>query len=402
MPRRYGALYALPAIRWQAGAGLLAQVTQGTAGVGIILVLRGHSGSLVLAGVVVAALWIAAAVARPIQGRLIDRRGSPEVMAVCGVIHGAALAGVVGLSSLHAPGWLLVVFGVLAGLALPPVSTSMRVAWAGAVDLHQRTAAYSLVYLVQELAILIGPVIFAGLTAASSASLALLAVVVIAVSGALVFAASARSPGDRRARAPGPRRGVLRAANMQLLVLVAVLIGSMVGGIQVAAPITASARGAPAVAGLLIAAVSVGGIIGAAIYASGRWRTAPTARLLVLLALVTGSLALVIPAESLIVIGGLLMTAGLSLNPALSTLSLVVDQHVCTRSAGEAFGWLSTGIAGGTGGGAAIAATFAQHQHDPRAGFIVAAVAAATATLVVLAARRRLSRTPAVSREGAR
>ncbi len=391
-------LFALPALRRQAVAGLAAQVTQGVAGAGIILVVREHGRSLVLAGAIVAGLSIAAGVARPIQGRLIDRRGSAEVMAACGVIHGAALVGVVACSSLGAPGTLLVALGILAGLALPPVSTSMRVTWAAAAGAERRTAAYSLVYLVQELAILTGPLLFAGLTAVASASLGLISVAALASAGALSFAVLARSLGDHRAPPAGPRRGVLRIANMQLLLLVAVLLGGAIGGIQVAVATLAAARGAPATAGLLIACVSIGGIVGAAIYAAGQWRMAPSARLLVLLALMTGSIGLVIAADGLIAVGGLLILAGLALNPALSTLSLLVDEHVPRHSVGEAFGWLSTGIAGGTGGGAAIAAAFAQHHHDARAGFIVAAAAATAATGVIAATRRLLAekRPPAI------
>ena len=85
---------------------------------------------------------------------------------------------------------------------------------------------------------------------------------------------------------------------------------------------------------------------------------------MVLLAALTLSLALVTAAPSLVLLSGLLLVTGLALNPALSTLSLLVDQHVPRRGAGEAFGWLSTGIAGGTGAGSVIAATLAQHQHD--------------------------------------
>jgi predicted MFS family arabinose efflux permease len=141
----YRLLLGRSTVRWQTSTGLLAQVTQGAAAVGIILVVRQHTGSLALAGGVVAALSIAAGVARPLQGRLIDRQGSREVLAVCGVTHGLALVGIVLLSDLHAPAGFLVLLGCLAGLALPPVSTSMRVEWAKALAGDDHTAAYSLV-----------------------------------------------------------------------------------------------------------------------------------------------------------------------------------------------------------------------------------------------------------------
>jgi MFS family permease len=384
-------MFGLPRVRWQAATGVASQVTQGAAAVGIILVIRQHAGSLALAGAVVAALSIAAGVARPLQGRLIDRQGAAGVMAICGVAHPAALAGVVGLSGLGSSGWLLVVLGILAGLALPPVSTSMRVEWAEAVADRDRTAAYSLVYLTQELAILAGPLVLAAVIATSSASLALLAVAALSAGGTLGFAASIRAPRRRGSRLELPRLAVLRSGGMQVVLASAALVGAVIGGLEVAAPMLATERHAPAAAGLLIATLSVGGIIGATIYGSRRWQATESRRLPWLLAALTGPLALLVPTDSLFAVGALLLLAGLALNPALTTFSLLVDHHVPAPTAAEAFGWLSTAIAAGTGGGAAIAAAAAQQQHDARAAFIIAVLAAGVATATAAASRRTLS-----------
>ena len=389
----YRLLLGLSEVRWQAVTGLLAQVTQGAAGVGIILVVRQHTGSLALAGGVVGALSIGAGVARPLQGRLIDRRGSRSVMAACGVTHALALAGIVGLSDLDAPGGLLVVLGCLAGLALPPVSTSMRVEWRKLVAGDDHTAAYSLVYLTQELSLLAGPLILAAMIAAASASLALITVAAVAAAGTLGFAVSIGSPresGSAHAAAIGL---VLQIRALRLVLAVAALVGAVIGALEVAAPTLATAHGAPAAAGLLIASVSVGGILGAAIYGSRRWEARPSARLLLLLVLLTTALVLMIPAHGLVVVGLLLLFAGVALNPALTTFSLLIDEHVWEQTAGEAFGWLSTAIAVGTGFASAIAATVAQHHHDARLAFIVAAVAGAAATGVALHARVIFGRT---------
>jgi len=342
--------------------------------------------------VVVGVVWIAAGLSRPVQGRLIDRRGPGEVMASCGVVHAVAIAAIVGLAALHAPGSLLVVFGALTGLALPPVSAAMRVAWADVAEPHERTAAYSLVYLVQEVAILTGPLILAALIATVSVSAALLVVAAVTVAGSLGFAVASPALGVRPSGPVARDQAVLRIRTMYVLLAIAVLLGAMIGGIQVGAPTFATARGAPAAAGLLVASLSVGGIIGAAIYGSRRWRAAPSTRLLLLLGWMTVALALTIGAGSFVVLAVFLILAGLAFNPSLSTLSLLVDQHVAARSAGEAFGWLSTGIAAGTGAGSALSAALAQHQDHARPAFIVAALAGAGATAVALAARRRLAR----------
>jgi predicted MFS family arabinose efflux permease len=382
--------------------GLVAQLTQGAAPIGIVLVVRAHTGSLALAGVVVGGLSIAAGLSRPLQGRLIDRRGAAGVMAVCGVVHGAALIGIVAFSGLRATGGLLIVLGAVAGLALPPVSTSMRVIWAALVPEDGRTAAYSLVYLVQELAIFTGPLILATLLAAWSAALALVTVAALSGVGTLAFAASVRVSGNQVSPSRRATESVLRPPGMRVLVAIAALIGGVIGGLDVAAPTLATAHGAPAASGLLIAALAIGGIAGGAIYGARRWRAAPSRRLVLLLALVSAPIWLMVAVQSLLFVGALLVVAGLALNPALTTISLLVDQHASGPSTAEAFGWLSTGIAGGTGAASAIAGVVAQHQHDAQAAFILSALAGASAATLATLTRRTLARTrsalPAIRR----
>jgi hypothetical protein len=94
-------------------------------------------------------------------------------------------------------------------------------------------------------------------------------------------------------------------------------------------------------------------------------------------------------APGLIVLGAVLALVGLPLNPSLTTISLLVDSHVSPASAAEAFGWLSTGIAGGTGLSSALAGAVS-HPGDPRPAFVVATIAAASATVLVALARRPL------------
>jgi MFS family permease len=389
----YRVLLRSPAVRWQALSGLLAQTTQGAGGIGIILVIRGHNGSLALAGAVVGALSLAAGLARPVQGRLIDRRGAGRLMVVCGVVHPAALAAVVALADRHAAGAGLVAMGALAGVTLPPVSTCMRVAWGGA-SAGDRTSAYSLVYLTQELSILTGPLLLSALVATTDASAALTAVAALACAGTLGFAASLPDDPERRLPLPAQRSGgVLRAPGMRALIGAAVLMGAVIGAVEMGVPTSATAHHAPAATGLLIAILSIGGIAGAAIYGGRRWGLAPTARLLILLSALSVAVALTVVSPGLVLLGAVLALAGLPLNPSLTTISVLVDSHVSPASAAEAFGWLSSGLSGGTGAASAIAGAVS-HPGQPRPAFVVAATAAVAATLLVAVARRTLSGAP--------
>jgi predicted MFS family arabinose efflux permease len=225
------------------------------------------------------------------------------------------------------------------------------------------------------------------MVAVTSAPLGLVTVAALSGAGTLAFAASARSaerPGG------GERRGtrsVLTIGRMRALVTVAVLLGALFGGLEVGIPTLATAHGAPAAAGLLVAMFSVGGVLGALIYGARRWTAQPSIRLAALAALACLASSAMIAAEGLPAVGALMLLTGVAINPALTTLSLLVDRVSAERTAAEAFGWLSTGFSVGTGAASAIAGAVIRHGHSARPAFILAGVAAAGATVVALMVR---------------
>jgi len=377
-----------PGAAVQAISGLVAQLSQGAFGIGIVLVVREHTGSVALAGAVAGAVSVAAAVARPVQGRLMDRRGLARLNALCGILHPAALIAIVGVSVDDGPHALLLVLGVVAGLALPPISTAMRVAWGEAAGDDDRTAAYSMVYLIQELSLLTAPLIFAALTATTSAAAGLAVVAVLSGIGTIAFAVSVRSLRTMQTHHQRRRGSLLRIGRMRMLLAIACAVGSVIGGIEVGVPTLATAHHEPAAAGVLIAMLSIGGIIGAAAYGSRQWAANPVARLVSLTSALTICAAAMVAAQGLLVLGLLLLIVGVALNPALTTLSLLVDRLTAEPTAAEAFGWLSTGIAVGTGAAAAIAGILVQQGDGARPAFAVTAVAAAVAAVLALTLRR--------------
>ncbi|MDN3353622.1 MFS transporter [Actinomadura sp. DC4] len=356
----YRALFGVPGVRAQAVLGLLAQVTQQVTPIGAVLVVGGATGSLVLGGLAAAAFSVGAGMARPVQGRLIDRCGPRPVLAVTGCLHTTALVVLAGATGV--PSWGMVALAWLAGTGLPPVSVAMRIEWARLTSPGLRTATYSLVYLVQELAIFVGPLLFSGVVAVLSASIALTVVAVAAGAGTLALAQAMRSAGARQAGTGGA--GVLRDGRMRLLLGVVALLGGASGAMEVGLPALAVARGAPAASGLLLATVAFGGIAGALCYGRLRWSVRPARRLVVLLLAVGATLLPAALAPNLVVIGFVLFFVGIALNPALTTASLVVDELDVAPA--EAFGWLSTAISAGaaaSGGLAGVVGEYAGAAH---------------------------------------
>lgn len=300
-------LLGLPGVAAQAVLGFLAQLTQQVAPVGLVLVAQRATGSLALAGLTAAAFSLGAGMGRPVLGRLMDRHGPRPVLATTALLHVAALLALVGYAQPDRPQWPMVALAWIIGVALPPISVSMRLEWGRRTPAEGRTAAYSLVFLVQELAMLTGPLLFGLLIAVASASLALGTVAAAAGAGTLAFSLALRSGSYAGSRGRGR---VFADRRMFVLLPVVLLLGGFIGAVQVGVPALATAREVPAATGPLVAALSVGGIAGAIAYGSRRWRSGIPARLAALM------LALGLPLTPLALLDTLPAFSG----PSLSAL----------------------------------------------------------------------------------
>ncbi len=373
----YRPLLANKRFRGQALAGLLAQISQGGAALALILLIQHARGSLGLAGAATAGFAIGAAIARPIQGRLIDDQGPRNVLLAIAVFHTAGLLALVPVVRSDVPGVAIVAVALIAGLGLPPVSQTQRVVWAELSD-EDRTTVFSVVTMIQELSILTGPLLVGVLVGTASPSAALITVaacsgVGLAWLGILVPAAPLDTQDERRG-GPLLERGVRIVLALELLFAVAL------GGLEIGVPALASSEGHPSAAGFLLALASAGGIAGALVYGGRRWQASPRSRLLLLLALSAIGFGLLVPSEGLVLAGAVLLALGTVINPTLTTLILLLDL-ASPRFAAEAFGWLSTATAIGTGAGAAIAGALAQH-HGAGPAFAVSGAGCALAVLI--------------------
>ncbi|MEV0614502.1 MFS transporter [Nonomuraea sp. NPDC050404] len=365
----YRRLIGLPGVGAQAVLGFLAQLTQQVAPVGMVLVVQGASGSLALAGTTAATFSVGAGMGRPVQGRLMDRHGTRPVLAATALLHVAALLALLGCARQGWPWWPMVVLAWVAGIGLPPISVSMRIEWGRRIAAENRTAAYSLVYLVQEFAMMAGPLVFGLLIAVASSSLALGAVTAAAGLGTLAFARALRVGSNPSSRGRGR---VFADRRMPVLLAVVLLHGGTFGALQVGMPALAAARDLPAATGLLVAALSLGGIAGAMAYGARSWRSPVPVRLVWLMLALGLALAPLVLIGPLPLFGVVLFAGGLALNPALTTSSLLVDEYAPAAQA-EAFGWVSTALGMGGAAGSAVAGLVGE-SFGPTVPFLAAAV----------------------------
>jgi predicted MFS family arabinose efflux permease len=353
---------------------------------GIILVVQEAGGSLALAGAAAGTFLIATGAARPVQGRLIDAHGPRPVLIPSAFVHVAGIAALVAWIELDGAGWPVLLFAIPVGLSEPPVSASMRIAWGRMAEPGDRTAAYSIVTLTQEGAILLGPLMLALMVAVASAAAGVLVVGALSSVGTLALAAVMPRGGHL---SEARRSSALRSAGVRLALIVNLVFALAIGCADLGIPALAGERGAPAVSGLLLAVMSIGGILGAIVYATKRWGSVTSSRLSVLLALFAAAMAPLIATPSFAVMVIPLLLAGAAINPIVTTVALLVEEHAGAAAA-EAFGWQSTSLALGAAAGNALSGPLAQ-AHGASAAFSAAAIAASAAAVMAAVSRSRLA-----------
>src|SRR4051795_1398026 len=131
---RYARILRAPHVLALMVSALVARLPIGIDALAIVLFLREKTGSYAAAGIVSAAFALGGGAGAPLSGRLVDRFGHRRVLVPLALVHAGGLALVVGLAFLDAPVAVLVLAGFLAGVALPPISATMRPLWRPLLD----------------------------------------------------------------------------------------------------------------------------------------------------------------------------------------------------------------------------------------------------------------------------
>jgi predicted MFS family arabinose efflux permease len=276
----------------------------------------------------------------------------------------------------NAPAAALVALGGLAGLAVPPLGPFTRAVWSGALGGEPLRRVFALDSAGEEATLVVAPLAVALLVALASPGAAL----IVAAAGMLAgTAAAARSTLARRPARSSPRPSPSRVrlpAALWLAIGALAGPGAALGAIELAVPALARAAGAPARAGLLLAALAVG--TAAASLLSGRrdWSWAPTWRVATTQATLAGALAVAaLVSGSSLALALVLVAVGTGLGTLFVTLYLLVDELAPAGARTRAFGWLVAANNGGMGVGGAVAGQLIP-GHGGATGLWIAAVCA--------------------------
>ncbi|WP_445151718.1 MFS transporter [Baekduia sp. Peel2402] len=331
-----------------------------TAGAGVLVVVHAHAltGSYAAAGAVAAAASLTMALAAPLLGGVIDRRGQTGVLVGSALVAGG---GYIALALLPhaAPVVAIAALAAIAGGAQPPLGACLRTLWPELLDHDEEAigAAFSLEAAVLELTYIAGPLGFLTLAALTSTRVSMAVLGVVLAAGTVAFALRRESrawrPHVHDPATDAPRaRSALSAPGVRTVVAIMGIVGVLIAGVEVSVAAATHDAHAPGATGPLLALWGVGSLIGGVIAARAGGVQALS---LVLVGLAVSHGALALGASAIVVLAALLVVAGAFIAPVFGATSALTSSVALPGTVTEAYAWTTTALAGGFGLGAAAA-----------------------------------------------
>jgi len=353
-----------------------------------------ETGSFADAGAVTASVAIASALGNPVQGRLVDRFGQTRVIVPTALGGTVAIAALVAATLAGAPLGVLMAIGAIAGAVSASLLPAMRPLWADLVD-HPRQlgVAYAMQAVLTEVVFILGPLAAAALIALGSPAAAVLVIAAARLTGMLAFAATPASRGWRTERRERHWTGALASAGIVTLVAADIPLGAMFGALDVGVPAFAKAEGVTAAAGVALASLAVGSMLGGIVYGA-RPRPVNGRRYAVMLAIEAVLVLPLLLVDSVVALAAVMAIAGIVVAPVSTVAFGLLDRVAPEGTDTEATSWLITAYQVGLAVGTAATGALVEHS-GTSAAFLTACCCAALAFAITLVRRGTLDRPPA-------
>ena len=384
----YARILRTPGVALIVLATLVARLPIGISGLAILLYVREVTGSFAAAGLSTGALALGSALGAPLQGRVVDRRGVGMLVPLAAV-HASGLLAVWAAGTAGAAAPVLAALSLLAGAAIPPVSSVLRSRWPYLLAERPELigGAFALDSVLLEIVFVVGPLLTTVVVATVGPQYALIVAAACVLAGTLMLLTGLKGrPGPERSAAGGSAFGLgaLADRGLRTLVFASLPVGFALGSVEVVVPAFSEAEGSKELAGVLLAMWSIGS--GAAGLA---WGAAATRfslldahlRFAWLLPLAIAPLAL---ASSPLAMGVLVILAGLPIAPLIASRNQLVERVTPVGTATEAFTWPLTALVAGVSLGAAAAGAVVESSSWTTAVLVATGVAALGATVVVI------------------
>jgi MFS family permease len=391
----YRTLLRLPGALPTFIASSLGRLSYGTVSLALLLAVERASGSFGVAGLA-SALYGVGALSAPLKSRWIDRYGQRRLIAILGVACSASLLGLaaVALGGVR-NGAAYAALAGLTGLFAPPLGPAVRAVWATLTDgVATRQRAYSFDVGVEDTLFTVGPLLVGVLVLLDGPTLALVVAAGLMFVGSVSFA---RSPAvaAHDGRAPTwqktPLTEVLRSPGFAVLLSIVMALSTSLGIVDVSVAARAVEEGTPAAAGYVLAAMTLGSVIGGQLWGR-RTRSGSVPRQLATFSIVlTICLAGAAEAPNLAVLAAVLAAFGTAITPVLVVSYVVAEQLGPRAGRTEASAWVNTAFNVGIALGS-ILGGLAIDRSGSIGSFLLGTAVSATTLIFIIALGSRLER----------
>jgi MFS family permease len=371
----YMRLLRTPGVFRVTASQLFARLPLGMLSLAILMHVSETTGSYGQAGLVVACVSIAEAIAMPVSARLTGRFGVTPVVLTAATINGI---GFLALALAPAHLILLCALGVVVGASIPPMMPVVRALYPRMVPADTVRALFAFDTTAQELIWVTGPVVVTVLTSLVNTAAPLLAAGAITLTGSIAFVFSLQPRQPRIARSTSSFGRVLARQEVLLafvanLALVASFMALEVGVV---------AQLGHSMAGVAISVSSLGSLIGGLLLGQRHFGLGGLVATLAVVVVGTAVTSVVTGPLQFVA----LFVAGFGFAPAMAVLYHAVSRGVAEHAAAEAFGWLNTGALAGGAAGTALSGVL-NDAWGPIGSYAVALALAIGAAVSPLVAR---------------
>ncbi|MEH1164839.1 MFS transporter [Micromonospora sp. CPCC 205539] len=358
---RYADLWRTPGVPRVMLPAMLARLPVAIEPLAIFLHISAETGSYTAGATALGVFSAALAVAWPLHGRLIDRRGLRVVLMTLAVLHSVALA--VFVVAGRGPAWLLVASVAPVALTMAPIGSTVRAAWALILPPGPTlNTANALEAVLIEVFFVIGPALTGLLTGVFSALTTTLLAGGMLVVGSLLYGSAPaistmRRQPDHTEAAPtedtSHNRRPWRIPGVVAILVAAGGAAAAFAVLEVTVPATVSAHGDAAATGVaLLSLPPAASVLGGLVWGARSHTRQPVNRYLGLLAVGFVCMVPLVFASSVAVLAVCLFLAGLPL-AALSSeefglLGSLVPKTVINESFALAATMMAVGSAAGT------------------------------------------------------
>ncbi len=337
----------MPGVLRVVASQLVARFPFGMISIAFLVFVVKHTGSYAAAGAVLGALSLGNALAGALTSRLLGNWGVRRMIMGTAILSSATITA---MALIPMPVPALVVLGLIAGAAYPPVQAAVRTLYPRLVPENELGPLYSVDASAQELIWIAGPVLVTFVSIQVSDVLGVLLTVVFFLGGGLWFITTKQVRELEIPRNESRFGAVLRRP--------IVLVNSLIS-ITFIAAFAAAEAGVIAIfgdrnslSGWVLALWAGGSLLGG--LALGHRKIAPWSLSRRMIVIIAGMAAATL-FPNFWWLGITLFIAGIGVAPILALLYATVSATISFSETPEAFGWIGTGQLIGAAMGSAIA-----------------------------------------------